>query len=663
MIYQSILLLPLLGALIAGFGASLFGDKNVRYVATALVSLTALLSIYIFFSDYGLKKESVSFFTWIDLPSLTIDWSFRNDALTRMMLPVVTIVSALVHIYSFGYMHEDPSKPRFFAYLSLFTFMMLALVTSDNIVQLFFGWEGVGLASYLLIGFWYHKESACAASMKAFVVNRVADCALLIGLGLIYSFVGSFDYDAIFSSFLNMDRTALSSLGAKEINFLWGEYSLINIICAALFIGAMGKSAQFLLHTWLPDAMEGPTPVSALIHAATMVTAGVFLVSRMSYLFEFAAPAIHTFIIIIGSLTCLFAATVALTQFDIKRVIAYSTCSQLGYMFFAAGVGAYQAALFHLFTHAFFKAMLFLGAGSVIHAMHHEQDMRNMGGLWRKIKPTAILMIIGTLAITGVGIPIIFGHGFGFAGFYSKDIIIESAFASDRLFSNFAFMIGIFVAFLTSFYSWRLIFLVFFGESRGDEKVHAHAHEAPSVMTIPVMLLSLGALLSGMLFYGDFVGHHIKDFWVGSIMNIMDNTGSTVLDHAHHVPILVKISPLIASLLGFLISWICYIKMPSLPQAIVRDFSFFYNFLHKKWFFDEIYNVIFIKPYQKISVFLARSFDYPVIDFIICGIPQLKVKYFGRISSSFHSGYLYHYAFSMILGAVFLLFIAIFGSI
>ena len=412
MTYKLILLLPLLGSFISGIFAKQLGEKLSMLIPTLIVSFCAILSSLLFFNDLGDTAYNIPLFKWISIGSFSIEWGIRADALTRMMLPVVTIVSALVHIYSFGYMEDGKSKSRFFSYLSLFTFMMLALVTSNNFLQLFFGWEGVGLASYLLIGFWFHKETACAASMKAFVVNRVADFAFIIGLSLIYMHAGTLDFDPVFS--------AVEDLKTTEFLFLTHAFSLLDLICIFLFIGAMGKSAQFILHTWLPDAMEGPTPVSALIHAATMVTAGVFLVTRNSYLYEHASDFVHGFVIIIGMVTCLFAATVGMTQFDIKRVIAYSTCSQLGYMFFAAGVGAYQAAVFHLFTHAFFKAMLFLGAGSVIHAMHHEQDMRNMGGLWRKIPKTCILMIIGTLAITGVGIPLVFGHGIGFAGFLLK---------------------------------------------------------------------------------------------------------------------------------------------------------------------------------------------------------------------------------------------------
>jgi len=655
MTYKLILLLPLFGSFLSGIFAKQLGEKLAMLIPTIIVSLCALLSSYVFFADLGLEAQSFPLFNWVSIGDFTIEWGVRADALTRMMLPVVTIVSALVHIYSFGYMEEDTSKPRFFSYLSLFTFMMLVLVTSNNFLQLFFGWEGVGLASYLLIGFWFHKESACAASIKAFVVNRVADFAFIIGLSLIFINLGTFDFDPVFA--------AAETLKNKELDLFFGKFSLLDLICIFLFIGAMGKSAQFILHTWLPDAMEGPTPVSALIHAATMVTAGVFLVSRSSFLYEHASDFVHAFIIIIGMVTCLFAATVGMTQFDIKRVIAYSTCSQLGYMFFAAGVGAYQAAVFHLFTHAFFKAMLFLGAGSVIHAMHHEQDMRNMGGLWRKIPKTCVLMIIGTLAITGVGIPLIFGHGIGFAGFYSKDIIIESAFASDRMFADIAFYIGVFVAFLTSFYSWRLIFLVFFGTSRGDSKVHAHAHEAPMVMTLPVIVLAIGALLAGGVFYGHFVGYAMDDFWAGAIFNSVNAEGKSVIDLAHYVDWKAKVAPLAASMLGLLTSWFLYIVKPALPETLASDFKFFYRFLFKKWYFDEIYNAIFISNYKRLSSFFAKRFDYKVIDNIMCGLPVWKVKKLGHIAGTFHSGYLYHYAYMMFAGVALMLFFIVIGGI
>jgi len=647
MIYKIILLLPLLASIVSGLGRNIFSDLQVRLITTLSVSITALLSIFCFFYDYGQAPITYTLFSWIDVAGFQVSWAIYSDALVRVMLPVVTIVSALVHIYSSGYMADDQSKPRFFAYLSLFTFMMLALVTANNFLQLFFGWEGVGLASYLLIGYYYHKDSACAASMKAFIVNRVADFAFILGLALIFIYTGSFDFNTVFGQ--------VNLLETKTLNLLGSQFNILDIVCILLFVGAMGKSAQFFLHTWLPDAMEGPTPVSALIHAATMVTAGVFLTARCSHLFEVASPEILGFVTIIGMVTSLFAATVGMTQFDIKRVIAYSTCSQLGYMFFAVGVGAYQAAIFHLFTHAFFKAMLFLGAGSVIHAMHHEQDMRNMGGLSRKIPATFILMVIGTIAITGIGIPFIFG----FSGFYSKDMILEAAYASSNVYSNAAFYIGTFVALLTSFYSWRLIFMVFYGEAKGCLKTHAHAHEAPLVMTIPVILLAIGAIFAGLAFYEPFVGHHMSEFWGNSIFN----QDKALFDKAHHVAVWVKLLPLIASLSGFFIAWYFYLLKPDMPQKIARDFTALYAFLQNKWYFDEIYQAIFINNYKRLSVISAYIIDNKVIDGIMCGLPALGVKFSGRLSAQYHNGYLYYYAFAMILGVVLLLSSVIIGSI
>lgn len=646
MIYKIILLLPFFASVIGGLGRNYLSDITVRFITTLSVCASALLSIYCFFVDYGQTAVTHTIFSWIDVAGFKIDWAVRNDALVRVMLPVVTVVSSLVHIYSFGYMSDDETKPRFFAYLSLFTFMMLSLVTADNFLQMFFGWEGVGLASYLLIGYYYHKDSACFASIKAFVVNRIADFAFILGLALIFSYVGSFNFDTVFK--------LVDNLKTKEI-YLFGYHIIVlDAVCTLLFIGAMGKSAQFLLHTWLPDAMEGPTPVSALIHAATMVTAGVFLVARASYLFELAAPEILGFVTLVGILTSLFAATVGMTQFDIKRVIAYSTCSQLGYMFFAAGVGAYQAAIFHLFTHAFFKAMLFLGAGSVIHAMHHEQDMRNMGNLRRKIPATFLMMVIGTIAITGLGIPFVFG----FSGFYSKDMILEVAFASSNLFAQSAFYIGTFVAFLTSFYSWRLIFMVFYGEAKGCAKTHAHAHEAPSVMLIPVAVLAVGAIFAGFAFESSFIGHHMNDFWVGSILNRDVN----LFSNAHHVPLWVKLLPLGASVTGFIIAWYLYIVRPLAPAQVASDFSTFYQFLLRKWYFDEIYQSVFVNNYQRLSRLSASILDNKIVDGLMCGSPAWIVRVFGQAGGVVHSGYLYHYAFTMIAGVIILIFCVILGS-
>src|SRR6056297_2473571 len=461
---EAILFLPLIGALLAGFGARWLGEKGAMQVTSGIMIFCAVLAWTVFFQFDG-ATQSVPIMRWIDSGTLTVDWGIRLDRLTAVMLVVVTTVSAIVHVYSIGYMEEDPSKSRFFAYLSFFSFSMLALVTADNLLHLFFGWEGVGVASYLLIGFWWKKPSANAAAMKAFIVNRVGDFGFLLGIFALYWIVESVQFDVIFDEG--------PALAASTIPFLWTEWNAAELIAVLLFVGAMGKSAQLLLHTWLPDAMEGPTPVSALSHAATMVTAGVFLVCRMSPIMEFA-PSATTFVVFLGASTAFFAATVGLVQNDIKRVIAYSTCSQLGYMFVAAGVGVYSAAMFHLFTHAFFKAMLFLGAGSVIHAMHHEQDMRNYGGLRHKLPYTFAAMLIGTLAITGVGIPLT--GWIGFAGFASKDAVIESAFAFGGPLGSYAFWLLVVAALFTSFYSWRLIYLTFYGRPRGDKHAHEHAH-------------------------------------------------------------------------------------------------------------------------------------------------------------------------------------------
>ncbi len=496
-----VLLAPLIGAIIAGFFWRMIGEKPAQVVATGLLFLSALLSWVIFLTHDG-SVQQITLMRWIDSGTLVGDWAIRLDRLTAVMLIVITTVSALVHLYSFGYMAHDDNfregesyRPRFFAYLSLFTFAMLMLVTADNLVQLFFGWEGVGLASYLLIGFYFRKQSAGAAAMKAFIVNRVGDMGLILAIMVIYFLIDSIQYDDLFA--------AAPMLAETTVRFLWTDWNAANLIAFLLFVGAMGKSAQLFLHTWLPDAMEGPTPVSALIHAATMVTAGVFLVARMSPLMEYAETAM-AFVVLIGAFTAFFAATVGLVQNDIKRVIAYSTCSQLGFMFVAAGVGVYSVAMFHLLTHAFFKAMLFLGAGSVIHGMHHEQDMRNYGGLKDKMPYTFWAMLIGTLAITGVGIPLLYiGFPVGFAGFVSKDAIIESVYASG---TDYAFWMLVMAALMTSFYSWRLMFLTFWGEPRGDKHTHEHAHESPQSMLIPLGVLAVGSVLAGMVFYGPFFG-------------------------------------------------------------------------------------------------------------------------------------------------------------
>jgi NADH-quinone oxidoreductase subunit L len=638
----TLLFAPLFGALIAGFGWRLLGERAAQVISTGLLFLSALLS-WILFLSYNGEMQQIQILRWIDSGTLVGDWAIRLDRLTTIMLIVITTVSALVHLYSFGYMahddnfkHDEQYRARFFAYLSLFTFSMLMLVTADNLVQMFFGWEGVGLASYLLIGFYFRKPSAGAAAMKAFIVNRVGDFAFILGIMALFFLTDSISFDVIFESG--------EELAAHQIHFLWTEWNAANLIAFLLFVGAMGKSAQLFLHTWLPDAMEGPTPVSALIHAATMVTAGVFLICRMSPLMEYA-PEATAFIIFIGAFTALFAATVALVQNDIKRVIAYSTCSQLGYMFVAAGVGVYSVAMFHLLTHAFFKAMLFLGAGSVIHGMHHEQDMRNYGGLRTKLPKTYWAMMIGTLAITGVGIPL---THIGFAGFVSKDAIIESAFASGN---SYAFWLLVFGAGLTSFYSWRLMFMTFFGKARGSKKTHDHAHESPLTMLIPLGVLAIGAVLAGMVFYEPFFGSHhaVEQFFGESILMAEHNE---VLHNAHEVPAWVKVSPFFAMLMGFSLSWLFYIKRPDLPGKLAATLPGLYNFLLNKWYFDELYDVLFVRSTKAIGRFLWKRGDGTVIDGTINGIAMGVIPFITRLAGRAQTGYVFHYAFTMVLGIV-----------
>ncbi len=641
MIYKWIVLLPLFASVLSGLFLRNIKFPLAPFVTTVSTFVAAFLSFYVFFTEMGEAGKVVTLFNWVSTGDLSVAWELKIDALTRVMLPVVTGVSALVHLYSVGYMAEDESKNRFFSYLSLFTFMMLSLVTANNLLQLFFGWEGVGLASYLLIGFWYYKKSACDAAMKAFIVNRVADAALICGLGLLFVYTGSVNFSDIFA--------AQPELSAKTVSIFNNQLKLSDVICLALFIGAMGKSAQFILHVWLPDAMEGPTPVSALIHAATMVTAGVFLLARCSPLFEFSSEYVRNLIIFIGAFTSLFAATVALTQNDIKRVIAYSTCSQLGYMFFALGVGAPQAAIFHLFTHAFFKAMLFLGAGAVIHAVHHEQDMRFMGGLRKKLPFTFALMVIGTLAITGFGIPGVFG----FSGMYSKDAIIEAAYVSNLGYGKFAFALGALVAFLTSLYSWRVVFLTFFGSPRGEGA--SHAHEAPLVMALPVLILSVAAVLSGALFAPHFIGHDMAAFWREAIV-VAD---LKIFDRMHHVPALVKYIATIASVSGLLIAWLLF-RNGTGPASLSSDFSGIYRFLLGKWYIDELYEAIFVRPFKKISAFLALVVDKKFIDATVEGIPVLSAAFSGRVlSERAHNGEVSRYAFLIFIGAILLIFLTI----
>ena len=558
-----IVLLPLLAAAIAGLFCRVIGDRPAQIVTCAALLIAAALSIFVFikigFGPENAKLVVVKLFTWIDSGTLDVAWSLRVDTLTAVMLIVVTGVSSMVHVYSIGYMAEDPGIPRFMSYLSLFTFFMLMLVTSDNLVQLFFGWEGVGLASYLLIGFWYDKPSANAAAIKAFIVNRVGDFGFALGIFAVWMLSGSVNFAEIFAKAPEMAQ--------MRIYFLGMDLPALETACLLLFVGAMGKSAQLGLHTWLPDAMEGPTPVSALIHAATMVTAGVFMVCRLSPLFELA-PTASMVVTLIGAATAFFAATIGLTQFDIKRVVAYSTCSQLGYMFFAAGVGSYSAAMFHLTTHAFFKALLFLGSGSVIMALHHEQDMRKMGGVREKTPQTFYLMWVGTLALSGIGVPFLLGNGIGFAGFYSKDIMLESAYGVHTTVGLIAFWLGTIAAGLTAFYSTRLMFMTFYGKYRGDHHTWDHAHELPAVVLIPLYVLGAGALLSGFIAYDWFVGHDWTHFW-GTTSIAVKSTGE-VLHHAHEVPLWVTLAPLVFALSGIAVSYMYYIAMPWLPAATVK---------------------------------------------------------------------------------------------
>ncbi|THV13932.1 NADH-quinone oxidoreductase subunit L [Rhizobium rhizophilum] len=650
MIYKAIVFLPLIGFLIAGLLGRQIGAKASEYITTGLMIIVAVLSWIVFF-NVAMSHEAhevikVPVMRWIQSGGIDVEWAFRIDTLTAVMFVVVNSVSCLVHLYSIGYMHHDPHRPRFFAYLSLFTFAMLMLITSDNLLQMFFGWEGVGLASYLLIGFWYKKPSASAAAMKAFIVNRVGDFGFILGISALFVMFGSINLETIFASaqsYLPTDPAAAPEVVLNLFGMQLDRSHALTGACLLLFMGAMGKSAQFLLHTWLPDAMEGPTPVSALIHAATMVTAGVFLVARMSPVFELSPDALMI-VTIVGAITAFFAATVGLVQNDIKRVIAYSTCSQLGYMFVALGVGAYGAAVFHLFTHAFFKALLFLGAGSVIHAVDGEQDMRYMGGLRKHIPYTFWAMTIGTLALTGVGIP---GTIIGFAGFFSKDAIIESAFASHSAVGGFAFTLLVIAALFTSFYSWRLAFMTFFGKPRASADVMHHVHESPMVMLLPLLLLGIGAIFAGVIFHDYFFGHHYVEFWKGALFTLPDNQ---ILEEFHHVPLWVKWSPFFAMALGFVTAWYMYIKNPSAPKKLAEQQWMLYQFLLNKWYFDELYDFLFVRSSKALGRFLWKKGDVATIDAYgpngvasaVGGLTQRVVR--------LQSGYLYHYAFAMLIG-------------
>jgi NADH-quinone oxidoreductase subunit L len=660
-----IVFLPLLAALVAGLGQRFIGALAAKTITTASLFIAAFLSwpIFIGFLN-GIETAYVQpVMTWVQSGDLTFDWELRVDALTAVMLVVITSVSALVHLYSWGYMEEDPDQPRFFAYLSLFTFAMLMLVTANNLVQMFFGWEGVGLASYLLIGFWYKKPSANAAAIKAFVVNRVGDLGFMLGIFGIFWLFGTVSIPEILAA-------APDKVGSS-IGFLGLRVDTMSLLCILLFIGAMGKSAQLGLHTWLPDAMEGPTPVSALIHAATMVTAGVFMVCRLSPLFETSQFALDV-VTIVGATTAIFAATVGLVQTDIKRVIAYSTCSQLGYMFFAAGTGAYGAAMFHLFTHAFFKALLFLGAGSVIHAMHHEQDMRYYGGLRKHIPLTFWAMMAGTLAITGVGI---LGVG-GFAGFYSKDAIIEAAFASESTFHMYGFGIGVLAALLTSFYSWRLMFLTFFGKPRWEQSEHIqhamhdhhehnhdahghdaksdgtagyHPHESPWPMLTPLALLTVGAIFAGFVFHNAFIDAEAgQAFWANSTLYF-----NAHLMHAmHEVPLWVKLSSTVAMLIGLTTAYVMYQLSTDAPQRLATAFAPIYSFFLNKWYFDELYNFLFVRPAFWFGRLFWKQGDIGIIDRFGPNGSAALVSLGSKLAVRIQSGYLYTYALVMLLGLV-----------
>ena len=622
----AIILLPLLGSIISGFFGKSVGSKLCQILTSLFVSIAAILSLFIFYQVflYGYSSNKL-IFNWITSGNLQVNWSISIDPLTSIMLVVVNLVSSVIHFYSIGYMIHDPHKTRFMSYLSLFTFSMLILVTADNFLQLFFGWEGVGLCSYLLIGFWFKKRLANAAAIKAFVVNRVGDFGFAIGIFLIFFFYGTLNYSEVF--------LLTPSLIYKEVTFLGIEFNLVTLICFMLLFGAMGKSAQFLLHTWLPDAMEGPTPVSALIHAATMVTAGVFLIARCSPIFEYSQVALNA-VAVIGMLTAFFAASVALVQNDIKKIVAYSTCSQLGYMFFAAGIGAYHVAIFHLFTHAFFKALLFLGSGCVIHSFKEEQDIRLMGGVWKKIPFTYSLMVIGTLALTGF--PFL-------SGYYSKDAIIEFCFLKGSTIGYYAAAIGILTASMTAIYSWRLIFKIFHGKYNNKDNSLISIHESPSIMLIPSFLLAVGAIFSGILFKNIFIGDDNLEFWNNSILILQ------AIKHDHVPSWLLFITPLLT--IGAIpISYYLFVKNKKILKDVILKNQTLYNFLLNKWYFDELYNFIFVEPIKKIGLFFWKKGDINTIDrYGPDGISKI-VKMLSNIAVNFQSGYLYHYAFVMLIG-------------
>ncbi|HEY4943957.1 MAG TPA: NADH-quinone oxidoreductase subunit L [Rhizomicrobium sp.] len=648
--YASIVFLPIISALIAGLFGRVIGARASELVTTGALFISAALSMVAFYDVTILgHAHLVQVLPWVYSGDLRVDWAIKVDALTGVMLVVVTGVSSLVHLYSIGYMAEDPGRPRFFAYLSFFTFAMLMLVTANNFLQMFFGWEGVGVASYLLIGFWYKKPEANAAAIKAFIVNRVGDFGFALGIFGIFFVFKTLDFDQVFAA-------APSMVGHT---FLFAGYNvdILTTLCLLLFVGAMGKSAQLGLHTWLPDAMEGPTPVSALIHAATMVTAGVFLVCRCSPLFEHA-PVALAFVTVIGATTAFFAASVGLFQNDIKRVIAYSTCSQLGYMFVAAGVSAYGSAMFHLFTHAFFKALLFLAAGSVIHAMHHEQDMRKMGGLARAIPFTWAMMLIGNLALTGVGLPVL--H-VGLAGFYSKDSIIDAAYSAHTGIGTYAFLLTLLAAGMTSFYSWRQFLMTFHGRYRGQDVSHDHGHdnhhapalsdmhESPLTMLIPLAVLAAGAVFAGILFDHYFIGEQSAGFWHGALGAI---AGNGLKPQLENFPMWVEVAPFVLTVIGFGVAYYYYILNPELPARMAAKRGMLYLFLYNKWYFDELYDFLFVRPAQKLGRFLWKFGDGTVIDGLGPDGIAARVLDATRGAVRLQSGYVYHYAFAMLIGVV-----------
>ncbi len=605
------------------------GSLAAGLITTTLLAISCVLSWYAFY-DVGIAGHDahVRLFSFISFADLRSDWALRIDSLTAVMLVVVTTISSLVHLYSIGYMSDDPYRPRFFSYLSFFTFAMLMLATSDNLVQLFFGWEGVGLASYLLIGFWYHKPEANAAAIKAFIVNRVGDFGFSLGIFAVFALTGAVDFNTIFAQ--------APSLVGKSFHFLSWNVDVLTTVCLLLFMGAMGKSAQFLLHTWLPDAMEGPTPVSALIHAATMVTAGVFMVARLSPLFSLS-PAASAFVTFIGATTCMFAATVALVQNDIKRIIAYSTCSQLGYMFVAMGVGAYSVGMFHLFTHAFFKALLFLCSGSVIIAMHHEQDIRHMGGLWRKLPFTYGTMVIGTLALTGFPFT---------AGYFSKDAIIEAALVSNNAMASYGFIMTLGAAALTAFYSWRLIFKTFHGDPH-DHHHYEAAHETPKTMLVPLGLLAIGSIAAGYPALAVFAGHGAEAFFRNALQL---GTAVTLFENAEKLPLLLSVLPTVMMIGGFLVAWVFYIRRPELPVELARQQEVLYKFLLNKWYFDEIYDFLFVRPAMWLGRLLWKGGDGFIIDGLGPDGVSSRVLDVTRNVIRLQTGYLYHYAFAMLIG-------------